>query len=182
MARVRSTGLYRSTFNFGATTFDLTDTGGERSERKKWIKFREGDEVPDLVLFAVDISAYDLVLYEDHTSNRMQEDLALFETMINSKWLAKTRFILIFTKMDIFERKILKNPIKDYFPDFAGDETSPDDTKYYIGNRFLSLNRDEANEIKTMYTSFSGGYNESTRLVLNVITSQLSLGPRGDTV
>jgi hypothetical protein len=177
MARIRSTGFYKASYPFAGTTFDLFDTGGERSERKKWIALF--CERLSVIIFVVDISAYDLVLYEDHDSNRMVEDLILFESICNSKWFVKTRFILLFTKMDILEAKIQKHPITTYFPDFAGDGNSLEETTSYIESKFLSRNRDETNDIKTMFTSFSGGYNASARLVLDAIRSQLSLGPRG---
>ena len=53
-------------------------------------------------------SEYDLVLYEDDTTNRMVETLNLFDEIINSRWFRDTSMILFLNKRDMFEEKITK--------------------------------------------------------------------------
>ena len=70
--RVRSTGIHSTTLNFENSIFTFVDTGGERAERKKWLTcFRK--DAP--IVFVVDSSGWDRVLYEDENANRMDEDL-----------------------------------------------------------------------------------------------------------
>lgn len=62
----------------GELKFKLFDVGGQRSERRKWINCFENVTA---LLFLVAISEYDQSLYEDESINRMQESLALFDSI-----------------------------------------------------------------------------------------------------
>ena len=42
------------------------------------------------IIFLVAISEYDQSLYEDESVNRMQEALALFDSIANSRWFVRT--------------------------------------------------------------------------------------------
>jgi G-protein alpha subunit len=87
-----------------------------------------------------------------------------------------SHIILLFTKIDILERKITQIPIGRYFPDFTGKEHSLNDVKSYIEGQFLSLNRNPQKTFQTIFASFVGEYNDLASVVLNAIVSQLSLG------
>ncbi|TVY47961.1 Guanine nucleotide-binding protein subunit alpha [Lachnellula occidentalis] len=170
-ARIRSTGSFSTIVKSSGITFRLFDTGGERSERKKWIlEF----EYLSILIFVVDISAYDLVLYEDHSVNRMQESLVLFDSLCNSRWFVNSDIILLFTKVDVLEQKFTKVPIGRYFLEFTGKESNLNDVKE---NRFLSLNRHPTKIIHVRFVSLVGEYNDSaTKEILNDIVSGLSAG------
>lgn len=77
--------------------YKLFDVGGQRSERKKWIHCFENVTA---ILFLVAISEYDQSLYEDESINRMQESLALFDSICNSRWFVRTSIILFLNKID----------------------------------------------------------------------------------
>jgi hypothetical protein len=65
---VRTTGIVESTFRIGSERIVICDTGGQRGERTKWIRcFNQ----VDAVIFVCSLSAYDQVLFEDETTNRM---------------------------------------------------------------------------------------------------------------
>jgi len=95
----------------------MFDVGGQRSERKKWIHCFENVTA---IIFLVAISAYDQVLVEDETVNRMQEALTLFDSICNSKWFVKTSVILFLNKIDIFKEKLETSALSKYFPEFDG--------------------------------------------------------------
>ena len=78
--------------------------GGQRSERKKWIHCFE-DVM--LILFLTAVSEYDQVLAEDEATNRMQESLHLFRTILHYHWFTSTNVILFLNKMDVLEEKVL---------------------------------------------------------------------------
>ena len=82
-SRVPTTGIVENAFDIDGNQFKMFDVGGQRSERKKWIHCFENVTA---VLFVAAISAYDQVLYEDESTNRMQEALELFEEITNSEW------------------------------------------------------------------------------------------------
>ncbi|CAO3600891.1 unnamed protein product [Absidia cylindrospora] len=147
-SRVKTTGITETTFVIDDLTYRMFDVGGQRSERKKWIHCFENVSA---IIFLVAISEYDQVLIEDETVNRMQEALTLFDSICNSRWFLKTSIILFLNKIDIFKDKLLKEPLSDTFPDFAGPDTY-DVASDYILNRFVSLNQSDSKQIYTHFT------------------------------
>lgn len=143
-SRVPTTGIVENHFEIDGNTFRMFDVGGQRSERKKWIHCFENVTA---VLFVAAISAYDQVLYEDETTNRMAEALDLFEEITNSEWFEKTSMILFLNKRDLFAEKIEKVPLKDYFPEYTGSNTYDEGTEY-IQRLFESKNQQD----KDVYT------------------------------
>jgi len=114
----------------------MIDVGGQRNERKKWIHCFENVTA---VLFVVDISAYDRVLYEDEKVNRLEEALNLFENICNSRWFRDTSIILFLNKSDLFKDKIKKVPLTVTFSDYTGENTYEAGTAF-IEQEFLKRN------------------------------------------
>ncbi len=114
----------------------IYDVGGRRSERCKWIHYFQNTEA---IIFPVDISGYDLSLYENDDVNRMDEDLTLFQSIVNSERFLKTTMILFFNRVDLLQRKLAISPIDKYFPDFSDDTLSLEAVKAYIATKFVSL-------------------------------------------
>ncbi|XP_067406127.1 guanine nucleotide-binding protein G(z) subunit alpha isoform X2 [Emydura macquarii macquarii] len=72
-SRDMTTGIVENKFTFKELTFKMVDVGGQRSERKKWIHCFEGVTA---IIFCVELSGYDLKLYED---NQTLEDQKIYE-------------------------------------------------------------------------------------------------------
>lgn len=136
--RIKTTGITESEFTIGSSKFRVFDAGGQRSERKKWIHCFEGITA---VLFVLAMSEYDQMLFEDERVNRMHESIMLFDTLVNSRWFRDTPFILFLNKMDLFEDKVRRIPIRKYFPDYQGRVGDVEAGISYFENIFLSLNR-----------------------------------------
>jgi len=129
--------------------FAIFDVGGQRNERRKWIHCFEAVSA---ILFIVAISAYDQMLIEDNTTNRLQEAFNLFEDIINSAWFEHTSVILFLNKFDLFEKKVLVSNLVDHFPEYDGDN-SCDDAAEWIREGFLELNE----TTKIVYHHFTCG-------------------------
>lgn len=125
--RVRTTGIVENFFTIDENQFRLVDVGGQRNERKKWMHCFE--DVTS-VIFVVDSSEYDKVLYEDGKTNRMEEALRLFEDTAGSKWFVNTSFILFLNKRDLFAEKIQKVPLTVCFKDYTGPNTYADSLNF----------------------------------------------------
>ena len=106
----------------------------------------------EAVLYTVDASAYDMVLREDDTVNRMQEALMVWKSIFNSKRFATTKLVLIFTKNDIFERKLITSPMQNYFLDYHGGSDAGA-AREYLKNRFLSYDELEGKDIKVYFAN-----------------------------
>lgn len=147
-SRVKTTGITETKFQVGDLVYRMFDVGGQRSERKKWIHCFENVTA---IIFLVAISAYDQVLVEDETVNRMQEALTLFDSICNSKWFVKTSIILFLNKIDIFKEKLPVSPLNKYFPEFDGGDNY-DKACDFFKKKFEALNQ---SDVKQVYTHFT---------------------------
>jgi len=147
-SRVKTTGITESTFEIGELRYRMFDVGGQRSERKKWIHCFENVTA---IVFLVAISEYDQMLYEDESINRMQEALALFDSICNSRWFVRTSIILFLNKIDLFREKLERSPIANFFPDYQGGSDFQQACDYF-NHRFVGLNQSNAKQIYTHFT------------------------------
>uniref|UniRef100_A0A3B5KQ38 Guanine nucleotide-binding protein subunit alpha n=1 Tax=Xiphophorus couchianus TaxID=32473 RepID=A0A3B5KQ38_9TELE len=127
----------------------MVDVGGQRSERRKWIHCFE--KVTS-IMFLVALSEYDQVLAESNHENRMEESMALFETIIKYEWFSESSIILFLNKMDLLKEKITYSHLVDYFPEFKGPQQDAEAGQKFILDMFLSLN---VNDEKTIYPHFT---------------------------
>lgn len=141
-SRVRTTGIVEQTFEIEGNTFQMYDVGGQRNERKKWIHCFEN---VTCVIFVAAISAYDQVLYEDETTNRMIEALNLFEEICNSRWFRETSMILFLNKRDLFAEKIARVPLSVCFKDYDGE--GYEEGCEFLEYEFLSRNHSPDKDI-----------------------------------
>lgn len=148
--RTRSTGFAQTRLTadidrFGKHIFEFTDVGGQRSERKKWMKFIYEDI--NAVLYIIAISDYDLKLFEDNKTNRLVEAINLFKTiMIKGKFFTNKSVLLFFNKYDLFKAKIKNTPITVAFDDFPTNEMNPndeDDVVRFVAGKFLQVFEDQ---------------------------------------
>jgi len=123
-SRVRTTGIVQQDFTIKSLKFAMFDVGGQRNERRKWI--HAFDNV-NAVVFVAALSEYDQVLFEDETQNRMDEAITLFDQIVNSKWFKTTAMILFLNKKDLFEMKLKKKPLKQFYQP-ANEGSITDDT------------------------------------------------------
>mmetsp|Transcript_28049 Transcript_28049/g.44494 ORF Transcript_28049/g.44494 Transcript_28049/m.44494 type:complete len:380 (-) Transcript_28049:189-1328(-) len=143
--RTRSTGFNMEKVtanidNFGEYMFEFTDVGGQRSERKKWMKI-VADQI-QAVLYVVAIAEYDMKCFEDNNTNRLVEALNLFKEIVGGerKFFHNKSVLVFFNKYDLFKEKIKTVPITEAFPDFPVDESDPHDENQvvkYIASQFL---------------------------------------------
>ena len=134
---VKTTGLSETEVEWSGLTVRMCDTGGQRSERGKWVRV-----FPQVTcaVFVVSLSEYDQVLVEASDQNRMQESLNLFDAVCNSKWFVSTPIVLLLNKVDHFAEKIRRTPISRYFPEYQGGEDF-ESTVRYVTDVFLQLDR-----------------------------------------
>jgi len=158
-SRVRTTGIVENRFEIEGNEFKMFDVGGQRNERKKWMHCFENVTA---VLFVAALSEYDQKLFEDESTNRLDEAITLFYEICNSKWFRKTSMILFLNKRDLFETKLQKKPLSDYdFVNPLDPDNSPEERIRYFGDNsfqhasawmtsvFQDLNREK--ETKTVY-------------------------------
>ena len=129
MARVMTTGIITTSISNPPLTFSLVDVGGQRNERRKWI--HSFDNV-SAVLFLVNLSGYDAVLFEDASQNRLEECFNLFQQTVNNPIFAEIPFYIFFNKKDLFESKIRTKSVKKcpVFAEYQGADDAVEAIKF----------------------------------------------------
>lgn len=85
----------------------------------------------------------------------MHEALMLFESIANSKYFERSALILFLNKMDVFREKIQSGeaPIREYFPDFSGDDRDVAAGQEFFARKFKNLVRDPEKDAYVHYTN-----------------------------
>jgi len=128
--RAVTTGIVEEDMKIENTNFHIVDVGGQRSERRKWI--RCFDDVTGLI-FVVSLIAYNQVLYEDEQTNRMKEALDLFKKTLTGDRgdnFKNACVVLFLNKDDLFKEMIKNYPITKCFPEYKGKLTELDQFNY----------------------------------------------------
>ncbi|XP_053530107.1 guanine nucleotide-binding protein G(t) subunit alpha-3 [Ictalurus punctatus] len=145
-ARIKTSEIVEEQFTFKELNFRMFEAGGQRPERKNWIKCFED---VTCIIFCAALSAYDLALIEDEEVNRMHESLHLFNSICNHKFLSSSSIVLFLNKTDIFQDKINKVPLTACFPNYKGLNTF-EDASNFIRQQFEDLNTNKGS--KPIYT------------------------------
>ncbi|KAJ7864614.1 guanine nucleotide binding protein, alpha subunit [Mycena olivaceomarginata] len=136
-AQTQSTGRTEIRVDMSGITLRIVDLGDQQSEWKKWIHSVEG---VTSVIFCVPLSDYDEL--EENGQNRMRRLLALFDSIINDPYFARTSIILFLTKIDVFRDKVTtgKAPLERHFPEYTGGPDIDKASRFVLW-RFMQVNR-----------------------------------------
>jgi GTPase SAR1 family protein len=132
-AKLKTTGISEVQFEINKIEFTLVDVGGQRSERRKWLHCF--DDVTSVIFLAA-LDEYDMRLEEDLSTNRLEESLRLFSEVTASNFFQPTSWILFLNKSDLFETKIKKVPLSNFFEDIPEDTTNFEEGCKYIQARY----------------------------------------------
>lgn len=149
-ARKATKGIVEHEFDIKGIPFKMVDVGGQRSQRAKW--FQCFEEVTS-ILFLVSSSAFDQVLMEDRTTNRLVESCNIFETIVNNKFFSNVSIILFLNKTDLLEVKVQATNIKDFFPNFEGNPHKLSDVQQFILHMFDSKRRERSKALFHHFTT-----------------------------
>jgi guanine nucleotide-binding protein G(i) subunit alpha len=147
--RRKTTGIVQVQFKNGEALFKLIDVGGQRSERKKW---KSVFQQVDVLIYVASLGDYDLLCYEDDTTNRLVESLDLFEEHMNSAF-KDIPIMLFLNKTDIFKKKLSdgKTTLEQFFPDYKGGSDF-DAASKYIENKFMEKLQENKDRVHVHYT------------------------------
>uniref|UniRef100_A0A0R3RTV1 Guanine nucleotide-binding protein G(Q) subunit alpha n=1 Tax=Elaeophora elaphi TaxID=1147741 RepID=A0A0R3RTV1_9BILA len=130
--RFQTMNIHEINFIYKKVDFKMIDVGGQRSERRKWIHCF--DDV-SMVLFVVAMSDFDQPDPEDESQNRMRQSQRIFKTIAQSDYFKNSSIVLFLNKYDIFQEKIRCSSLKKCWPEYNGDNSLEDCTKY-LENQF----------------------------------------------
>jgi guanine nucleotide-binding protein G(i) subunit alpha len=125
----------------GSFSLHMFDISNLRGERRKWI--HRFENITN-IMYCVDISQYDRRINEDSNETTLTESLALFESVINSRWFSRAPVILLLCNIGYFKEKLRSKPLGNYFPDYSGGSDFNKASKYLLW-RFNQINRSRLN-------------------------------------
>lgn len=137
--RVMTTGMKEQKFAMGEgqnMQMLMVDVGGQRSERKKWIKWFYDVYA---VIFVTAISEYNQKLFEDNETNRLDESLRVWSEITALPAFEETMFILFLNKMDLFLEKLSDFPLSEFVEDYSGDNNDEDQCKEFMMLKYADL-------------------------------------------
>ncbi|KAJ7082579.1 guanine nucleotide binding protein, alpha subunit [Mycena epipterygia] len=118
--------------------FHIFDVGGQRSMRPKWVPYVEDNM--DAIIFLAPISAFDQVLSEEPTINRLSDSIELWTAIISNKLLQKTNIILFLNKVDILQAKLASGiRLSDYLPAYGRRPNDYDSASRYLRKKFHAI-------------------------------------------
>ena len=118
-------------------TFQITDVGGQRGERRRWIRLFDGIHA---IIFLAALSEYDQFWSEEEEDgiNRLELSLKLFRETVEYEGFAKATFILFLNKSDVLRQKIGTSHLDRYFPGYYGPKEDAKRASKYIHDMFLA--------------------------------------------
>ncbi|KAI0370109.1 G-alpha-domain-containing protein [Pilatotrama ljubarskyi] len=108
-ARLKTTGVVEHTFSLAKTSewrgveWKIYDVGGARNQRQAWAPYF--DDV-NAIIFLIPISAFDQVLAEDPSVNRLEDSFILWKQVVENKLLAHVNIVLFLNKVDLLKKKL----------------------------------------------------------------------------
>lgn len=136
--RRKTIGIFDFGYEFNGVKYQLYDTGGQRSERKKIIKTQKFLQKHDFILFFTSYIEFAEFLYEDESQISIFESIVYFEQVLKFEEFAKVPLILVFTKKDLFSSK--KHLFSKTFPEYKGSDE--EEMMTFIKNTFLAKIKD----------------------------------------
>ncbi|KAF7374422.1 hypothetical protein MSAN_00326300 [Mycena sanguinolenta] len=118
------------------TVYDL---GGSTSQRPTWAQFFDDVHV---IIFLAPISAFNEILAENPTVNRLEDSVQLWRTICRNKLLTTVEFILLLNKVDILTRKIQSGiRFADHVTSYRNKPNEPKDIISYLSDKFAAINK-----------------------------------------
>ncbi|KAH9941145.1 G-alpha-domain-containing protein [Epithele typhae] len=161
-ARLKTVGVSEYSFHMEAgdergTEWRIIDVGGSRSQVPTWVPFFD-----DAIIFLAPISAFDQVLAEDRSVNRLEDSVLLWKELCSNKLLAKVDLVLFLNKCDILESK-LKSGVRlaKYVRSFGERPNDPDVAQKYFKSKFSAIHR-EHSPIPRKFYGFCTSVTDST--------------------
>eukprot|EP01083_Nonionella_stella_P057786 151557_1 len=116
--RDRTTGVFQESLSVKGRNFTILDVGGQKIEREKWKNVFRGTRA---IIYVVALSEYNQLLFEDDATNRLDDAIDTWDTIINHGF-KDIPFVLIFNKTDLFREKIASGNAPFTFQNFKGEQ------------------------------------------------------------
>ncbi|KAE9388561.1 G-alpha-domain-containing protein [Gymnopus androsaceus JB14] len=169
-ARARTIGITKTVFTLKdrREMIVLDVSGAPGRERHKWIWCSQD---VTCIFFLVSLNGHDQCLIENKNANQMQDAMIIWESICRSRWFAEMPLILVFTKYDLFEKKIPNSDIKSFFPDYDGEPSNVKAGQEYFKKCFgrLAQKADQTKQREIYIHTTTMTDNASFRVVMAAV-------------
>ena len=127
-AYIPTTGMRERKFTIKGTVLNVFDTGGQRSERNKWIHCFDAVHC---LIYVASLDHWEYNLYEENDLNAMMEQIDLFDALVNNRYFKSSYIVLLLNFSDLLHQKIVEQgkSISVCFDDYD-DWKNEDGTQY----------------------------------------------------
>ncbi|PFH50507.1 hypothetical protein AMATHDRAFT_60909 [Amanita thiersii Skay4041] len=156
----------------GAQHWTIYDVGGSRSQRATWAQFF--DDV-NVIIFLAPISAFNQVLAEDPTVNRLSDSLRLWQQICSNKILASIEFILFLNKLDILDVKLRAGiKLARYFSSYGERANDTKTVTKYLVDVFVARHKQHSPKRRKLYPHLTCATDTvATSVIINRIQEQI---------
>ncbi|XP_017779991.1 PREDICTED: guanine nucleotide-binding protein subunit alpha homolog [Nicrophorus vespilloides] len=132
LCRKTTKGVSEVKININNIPFVFVDIGGQRAQRQ-----------------------FDQILMEDRKTNRLEESIQIYDTIINNNIFSNMLKILFLNKHDLLVKKIADTTtnISWYYPKYTGDPHSVKEVEVFIAALFSAVKRDPSKKVFQHFTS-----------------------------
>ncbi|KAF7360865.1 hypothetical protein MSAN_01116100 [Mycena sanguinolenta] len=165
--------------------FRFFSIDSQRSMRTGWVPYF--DDV-DALIFLVPISAFDQVLAEDSSINRLADSVDLWTSIMSNKLLQNTKIILFLTKVDLLHVLIISVLVAlcafakcmqakltsgvrfaDYIPSYGGRANDFDTVSRYLRKQFCAILKEESPTPRIFYCHMANIVDAKSRATSYVV-------------
>lgn len=152
--------------------FRIFDVGGTRSLRAAWVSYFDD---MDAIIFLAPISAFDQVLAEEPTVNRLADSFKLWTSIVSNKLLQHTNMILFLNKVDIMHAKLASGiRLSDFVDSYGRRPNDFDSASRYLRKQFHLILKQNSPIPRIFYCHLTNAIDtESTKYVLAGIKDML---------
>ncbi|KAJ7157203.1 guanine nucleotide binding protein, alpha subunit [Mycena filopes] len=152
--------------------FRIFDVGGTRSLRAAWVPYFED---MDAIIFLAPISAFDQVLAEEPTVNRLADSYKLWTSIVSNKLLQSTNMILFLNKVDIMHAKLASGiRLSDFVDSYGRRPNDFDSASRYLKKQFSAILKQNSPVSRIFYCHLTNAIDiKSTKFVLAGIKDML---------
>lgn len=140
------------------------DVGGARGQRAGWVPYFED---VNAILFLCPVAAFNEVLLEDRSVNRLLDSFNLWKTICTSRLLASTTFILLFNKTDILREKLAAGiSFSQYVRSYKDDPFDFELVCEYIKRKFVSIHKHASSQRRQLHIDFTCAIDINTTAIV----------------
>eukprot|EP01080_Neovahlkampfia_damariscottae_P011118 gene11118-3937_t len=162
-----NSGIIEVSMSYENDSYKIYDVSGQTNERKKWSGLFN---TTMNMIFVCSLSEYDEKMYEDDETNRLFDSIQCFKECVNHEFFRNTKIFLLFTKKDLFEKKIQTVKLSESFPEYQ-DDNNAKNAFGFIKEQFLKqLDTLEEDRIK-IYSICTLNNDEVKKVLKNILNS-----------